>query len=111
MNDEVEVERDVCRQEEVEKIVGVERERVRVTGQRLPAAVVEVPVRNLAHAENACGDDLDRVVRREVVAEEEKTEDGQSDAGRNQGEGGAASSEPVDGARSPLAARCSLVEH
>src|SRR2546428_3398635 len=75
MKNEVQIERHVGRQDEIEKIVRVKRERIRIAGQRLPAAVVEVPVRNLAHAKNVRSDDLDRIVGGEVVAEEEESED------------------------------------
>src|SRR4029077_3595719 len=75
MKDEVQIERDVCGQDEIEKIVRVKCERVRIAGQRLPASVVEVPVRNLPHAKNVRRDHLDRIVRGEVVTKEEETED------------------------------------
>jgi hypothetical protein len=77
MKQEVKIERHVRRQEQIEKVVGIERQRVRIASERLPAAVVKVPVRNLAAAKDLRGDELDRIVRREIVAEEEKAENGE----------------------------------
>ena len=48
MDQEVQIERDVRRQNEVEEVVRIKRERVRVAGEWLSAVVVEVPPRNLS---------------------------------------------------------------
>ena len=74
MQQEVEVEGHVRRQQQIKEVVGIERQRVRIAGQRLAAAVGEVPPRDLAGAKRGRGEDLDRVVRREVVAEKEEPE-------------------------------------
>src|SRR5258706_10966492 len=73
MKKEGEIERHVRRQPQVEEIVGIERQSVRVAGQRLAPAVGEVPPRNLSPAKCGRGEDFDRIVGREVVAEKEET--------------------------------------
>ena len=74
VKEEVEIERDVRRQQEIEEVVGIERECVRVAGQWLPAAIGEVPPRNLTGPKHGRREHLDRIVRREVVAKKEEAE-------------------------------------
>jgi hypothetical protein len=74
VEEEVEIERYVCRQDEIENVVRIERQRVRVAGQRLAAAVREVPPGDFAGAKCDGGEHFDRVVRREVVAEKEEAD-------------------------------------
>ncbi|MBV9497641.1 MAG: hypothetical protein JOZ54_25630 [Acidobacteria bacterium] len=79
----MQIERDVRREQRVEEVVRVERQRVRVAGERLAAAVREVPVRHLARAQNPRRRAFDRVMRREVVAEKEEA--GRGHAERDDG--------------------------
>ena len=76
MNQKVQIERHVGGQEQIEDVVGIERQRVRIARQRLPARIGEVPVRNLAGPKRKRGQRLDGVMRREVVAVEEEAECG-----------------------------------
>src|SRR5258708_16185745 len=76
MEKKVEVEWDVRRQKQVKRVVGVKRQCVGVACQRLAAPVRQVPPRDRTGAPGGGGDDLHRVVGREVVAEEEKAEEG-----------------------------------
>ena len=83
----MQVERDVRRQQQVQDVVGIKRQRVRVAGERLAASGIEVPPRNLAGAPDRGGDHLHRVVRGEVVAEVKEEERG-SERRRGEGESG-----------------------
>ena len=76
MQQEVEIECYVRGQGEIENVVGIERQRVRIGGQWLAADVGEVPPRDFAGAKCGGGEHFDRVVRREVVAEKEEAERG-----------------------------------
>ena len=84
MNQEVQIEGDVRRQQQIEDVVGIKRQRVRSAGQRLPAAVREVPPRDLSGVERLRLKHLDRIERGEVVAEVEKAEVRQQEARRGQ---------------------------
>src|SRR5207245_7830185 len=64
--------------------VGIERERVRISGERLAAVVIKVPPRKLAGAKDLRRDHFDRVVREEIVAEVEEAEDGDECCGRRE---------------------------
>ena len=74
MDEKVQVEGDVRRQDQIEEVVGIERQRVRIAGQRLPAAVERIPKRDLPGAKVIRGNDFDWIVRGEVVAVEEEAE-------------------------------------
>src|SRR5579859_2043160 len=88
MNEKVQIERDMRRQDEIEEVVGIEGQRVRISGERLSASIEKVPVRNLAGAKDPRRHHLDRIVGREVVAKEKEAEPGDDDAAGNNGNQG-----------------------
>ena len=80
VDEKVQVESNVRGEDQIEKVVGIERQRVGVAGQRLAAAVERVPPRDLAGAERRRRNDFDRVVGGEVVAMKKEAEGGEQKA-------------------------------
>ena len=95
MEDEVEVEG--CRriEQQVEDVVGVKGQEIRIAGERLTAPGREVPIRDRAVPHGLCGESFDRKMRRKVVAEKKEEVAAESDREQRQGERGAEDDETL----------------